>query len=119
MTSRTIVATALLALGAFSAGCQNDNGGSNTQASVRTTPVPVESQNTLKVQDGRAPIRYHFTAGANVRVVDATTGKEVARTRVSPNTTVRVEPAGVFAGDAKLTRRPLPADHEYEIWMDR
>jgi hypothetical protein len=125
MTSRTILITAaLLAIGFLSTSCQNEGGGGggvgNTQASVGNRPKAAPAgQNASKVTDGPAPLRYNFAAGAGVRVVDATTGEEVARTRVGPNTIVRVERAGVFAGDEKLTRRPLPADHKYEIWMDR
>ena len=122
MSSRTIsITTALFAVCTVLIGCQNESGGGggNTQASVSNTPAPVGSQNATKVKDGTAPLQYNFAGGGDVRVVDATTGEQVARTRVAPNTIVRVEPDGVFAGDKKLTRRPLPADHRYEIWLDR
>jgi hypothetical protein len=124
MTSRTIfVATALLAWPLAVIGCQNspsDSGGPGAQASVQTKPTPVGSQNTTKVTDGSAPLQFTFVAGGNVRVVDATTGKQVAKTRAAPNTTIHVDAAnGVFANDKRITLGPLPADHRYEIWMDR
>ena len=105
-------------------GCQNDSGGGGSpQASVGapTTPTPSGPQSSQKVKDGRAPLQYNFAAGGNVRVVDATAGKEVVRTRVGPNTILRVNSDGVFANDQKLNRTqwPLKADHQYEIWLDR
>jgi hypothetical protein len=127
MASRTIIigAAALLAF-ALALGCQSsDSGGGGTsaaQAQVQElrTSTPVGSLNTTKVADGRAPLRFTFIANANVRVMDATTGRPVTRATVSPNTTVRVDAeSGVFADDKELARGPLPADHQYEIWMDR
>ena len=126
MTSRTtFVASALLIIPlTASTGCQSPNsGGGSPQASVGapTTPTPSGPQTAQKVKDGRAPLQYNFAAGGNVRVVDATTGKEVVRTHVGPNTILRVTPAGVFANDEQLNRTewPLAADHQYEIWLDR
>ena len=126
MTSRKIFfAPALLIIPLIaSTGCQsNDAGGGSPQASVGapTTPTPSGPQSSQKVKDGIAPLQYNFAAGGNVRVVDATTGKEVVRTRVGPNTILRVNPDGVFANHQKLNRTewPLAADHQYEIWLDR
>jgi hypothetical protein len=123
MTSRTILTTAILALCTLLTACQSDGsgGGGNTQASVGTTPTPAPPQNTSKVKDGRPPLQYNFAAGGNVRVIDATTGKEIVRTRVAPNTVLHVNTDGVFANDQRLNRTewPLAADHQYEIWLDR
>ena len=126
MTSRTTFVTTALLLIALTAssGCQSPNtGGGGPQASVGapTTPAPAASQGSQKVKDGRAPLQYNFAAGGDVRVVDATTGKELVRTRVAPNTILRVSPDGVFANHEKLNRTewPIAADHQYEIWLDR
>ena len=121
MASRMICCAVLLAaIVAPGMSCQNSGstGQGSTQAQVKAEPVG--SQSGTKVADGAAPLRFTFVAGGNVRVMDATTGERVARAKVPPNTTVRVDAAaGVVANDKELARGPLPADHQYEIWMDR
>jgi hypothetical protein len=125
MGSRKIVhvVSLVVAVGLVSA-CNSDSAGNggvgNPQLGVGATPTPVSPTGGQKVKDGPAPLQYMFAAGGNVRVMDATTGKQVARAEVEPNTMLRVDQkAGVRAGDKELVRGPLPANHEYEIWLDR
>jgi hypothetical protein len=121
-----ILGAALLSAALLATGCQsNDSGGGGTgaaQAQVQASraPTPVGSLNSSKVTDGPAPLQYNFAAGGNVRVIDKSNGKQLAQARVGPNTVVRIDPkSGVTANDTPLAKGPLPADHQYEIWMDR
>ena len=125
MTSRTIFALTFLGTALLTLGCQSNDSGAGTgaaQAQVQAsrTPTPVGSLNSSKVTDGPAPLQYNFAAGANVRVIDKSAGKQLAQARVGPNTVVRIDPAaGITANDQTLAKGPLPSDHQYEIWMDR
>ncbi len=118
----TAAALSVAALG----GCQNNDGGGgggvgagNPKPTVQASPDPNPSKST-RLKRGAAPLQFMLAGGGNVRVVDSTTGKQVAKTKAKPHTLIRVDPqSGIHANDQQLAKGPLPEDHQYEIWMDR
>jgi hypothetical protein len=101
-------------------GCQ-DGGGSAppTGASVGTTPKPSDPKST-QLRDGMLPMTYMLGGGGKIRIVDATTKKQIARTTAPPQAAIHVNAdRGVVVNDKTITNGPLPKDHRYEIWLDR
>jgi hypothetical protein len=106
-------------------GCKNNGGeggspGTSAQVGAPTTPTPAPPQDSMRVKSGSAPITFLVSSGGNVRIVDATSGTELLRRRVAPQTMVTIDSAaGVKLGETGAVKGPLPADHQYEIWLDR
>ena len=58
--------------------------------------------------------------GGKIRIVDATTNKQVAKTTVPPQSIIQIDSEkGVVMGTNTLAKGPLPSDHRYELWLDR
>ena len=70
------------------------------------------------VRDGPAPLVYLLPADGTVRIVDRTSGTELATTAGNARSIVRIDDlTGVQLGKETLLRGPLPAGHEYEIYL--
>jgi len=107
------------------AGC-----GSNKTTTLNTTPPQPEerwSKSPLAVppsparpvQQAPAPLVYLVETAALVRVVDATSGEELLRVPVPAHTIVAVNASvGVQIGGATMKLGPLPADHQYAIYLE-
>jgi hypothetical protein len=124
---KRIAATAILAAALVAAaGCKNNGSSSNAPAGANSpTPVGAPAPNPVnpnaaRLRSGNAPINYLVGPGGKLRVVDATTGKDIAKVLAPPQSTLTVDPArGVLLGTTTLTKGPLPANHKYEIWLDK
>ena len=106
-------------------GCQQRGGsggspGTSAQVSAPTNPTPAPPQESMRVKRGNLPINYMIASGGNIRILDATSGQELLRQKVAPQTMVSLDAtAGVTVGDSRAVKGPLPEDHRYEIWLDR
>jgi hypothetical protein len=121
-----IVGFTFVSLSLCASGCKNNDGGgggspgTSAQVSAPTTPTPAPPQDAMRVKSGSAPITFLVSSGGNVRIVDATSGKELLRQKVAPQTIVSIDATeGIKLGDNRALKGPLPADHQYEIWLDR
>jgi hypothetical protein len=109
-------------IGVALAGCQNDSGSGSrgTQAAVTNTAQPVNTSGAMRVTMGPAPMQQLIAAGGHLRIMDVTTGSLVLKVDIPPNSIVRIdEVTGVTIGRKNPVLGPLPAGHEYEIWLDR
>lgn len=80
-------------------------------------PLSVALEPTL-VRRGALPLVYMVESSVGLTVTDLTTGVRVARGSVGPHTIVRVEARkGVLLNSQQLAHGPLPADHEYGIYV--
>ena len=113
-----IAPVALLALG----GCasHSDPQAQTVDADTWRSPHPqsVDVTSTVTARQGRPPIALLLQSPAMVRVVDATTGQQVASAPGSQGQIVSVDAdEGVHIGGQSLSG-PLPGDHEYSIRLD-
>jgi hypothetical protein len=70
------------------------------------------------VKDGPAPLVYLLPGEGMVRIVDKTAGIDIASTAAESRSIVRIDDlTGVQLGKQTLVRGPLPAGHEYEIYL--
>ena len=84
-----------------------------------TTPLPVPPTAVRPVREGASPLVYLVETAALVRVVDATSGEELLRVPVPAHTIVAVNASvGVQIGGATMKLGPLPADHQYAIYLE-
>jgi hypothetical protein len=89
-----------------------------TTTQTSSTPLPVDVQPTL-VKRGLAPLVYIVETAANVSVVDLDTGQRLAGAPVGARTIVRIEArTGVVFGEQRVAPGPLPADHQYGIYVE-
>jgi hypothetical protein len=71
------------------------------------------------VRQGRSPLVYIVPEPAKVRVVDLSSGKNVAAGPVGAQTLVRIDDEhGVIFGDQTMRSGPLMASHVYQIFLD-
>jgi hypothetical protein len=124
MRARTILVTATLLIatvGIIGCNSQSTGGGVNTQASVSgTPPQPPTSSGSMRLISGAAPMQYLLASGGPVRIMDITTGKQVVKTDVPPQSMIKIaENTGVWVGDNRVMVGPLEPGHQYEIWLDR
>jgi len=68
------------------------------------------------VAQGALPLLYQMQENAAVRVMDATTGAQVASTTLRSMDIIRITTRGVVAGESQFAG-PLAADHRYTIYM--
>jgi hypothetical protein len=84
----------------------------------QTQELPVETKPTL-VKQGPAPLVYIVETPSSVAVVDLNTQQRLASAPVPARTIVRVEPrGGVIFGETHIAPGPLPADHQYGIYLE-
>lgn len=70
------------------------------------------------VREGTAPLVYLLPAGGTVRIVDKTASIELASAGAESRSIIRIDDlTGVQIGKETLLKGPLPAGHEYEIYL--
>jgi hypothetical protein len=104
-------------------GCNKNGGGGQPNAAASGSPgltaQPAPSGST-RLRAGKPPFSYAIGGGGTIRVVDATTNKQVAKTTVPPQSIIQIDSEkGVVMGTNTLAKGPLPSDHRYELWLDR
>jgi len=82
-------------------------------------PVAVQSAVPAQpVREGPAPLVYLLPASGALRVVDKSAGRDLATTPAQTRTILRIdELTGVQLGQQTLVKGPLPAGHEYEVYL--
>jgi hypothetical protein len=81
-------------------------------------PQSVDVTNTVTARQGRPPIALLVQSPAIARVMDTTSGRQVAAAAVAQGDIVSVDAyQGVHIAGQSLTG-PLPGDHEYSIHLD-
>ena len=84
----------------------------------QTQELPVDAKPTL-VKQGPAPLVYIVETPGSVAVVDLNTQQRLASAPVPARTIVRVESrSGVIFGEQSVSPGPLPADHQYGIYLE-
>ena len=77
-----------------------------------------EESRSVLVVDGPPPLVYQLQDAANVRVVDSTSGQQMAMAAGHSGQIVSVEAEqGIRLGGQPLSGS-LPADHNYSIYLD-
>jgi hypothetical protein len=85
---------------------------------AETQDLPVEIKPTL-VKQGPAPLVYLVETPGSVAVVDLNTQQRLASAPVPARTIVRVESrSGVIFGEQHVSPGPLPADHQFGIYLE-
>jgi hypothetical protein len=121
-----VVATATFA----SAGCKSDKSRDAEAEADRQVaelrkhakwddqPTGVKPEPVMVTQ-GPTPLVYLFDIGGPIRVIDLTSKSQIAAATIGNRTLVRVDDRkGVTAGDTNLMPGPLPAGHNYGIYLD-
>ncbi len=82
-------------------------------------PVVVDTLVPAKpVREGTAPLVYLLPGSGTVRIVDKTSGRELSTMPAESRSIIRIDDfAGVSLGKQTLLPGPLPAGHEYEIYL--
>ncbi len=70
------------------------------------------------VAEGSPPVLYSLKRGDRVRVIDVTSGKELASAIADGPVIVNVQQTGVFIGDERFRAGPMAMDHQYRILLD-
>ena len=85
----------------------------------RSDPVTVQKAVPPKpVREGTAPLVYLLPAGGTVRIVDKTASIDLASAGAEARSIIRIDDlTGVQIGKETLLKGPLPAGHEYEIYL--
>ena len=87
---------------------------------ARTSPVVVEKALPAKpVRQGTPPLVYLLPAAGALRVVDTTTGAELAAAASAESRSIlRIDAmTGVSLGKQTLVKGPLPPDREYAVYL--
>ncbi|HEV2295298.1 MAG TPA: hypothetical protein VGR35_15710 [Tepidisphaeraceae bacterium] len=84
-----------------------------------SAPVMVDKPIPPKpVRDGTPPIVYLLPSDGALRVVNKTTGQEIAAAAAQSRSILRIDDmTGVTLGQQTLVKGPLPPGHEYEIYQ--
>ena len=85
----------------------------------RSDPVTMQKSVPAKpVREGTAPLVYLLPAGGTVRIVDKTASIDLASAGAEARSIIRIDDlTGVQIGKETLLKGPLPAGHEYEIYL--
>jgi hypothetical protein len=123
MKRQGFIILALIAACGLAPGCRRDGPVTEERLGrLHTTwddaPLRIQQQ-PVAVKQGPAPLVHVFDLGASIRVVNLTTGAQLAAATIEPRTLVRVDVRnGVIAGKATIAPGPLNADHKYAIYAD-
>jgi len=115
---------ALILSGAL-VGC-NNNGSSSGPAAAPNAPKPVAAPTaspsataSTKLKSGPAPLTYVVGPGGAVRIMDTAITKPVVQVTAAPNAVIMIDQAkGISISNTVVKAGPLPAGHQYEIWLD-
>jgi hypothetical protein len=125
ISSEKAVAGALLAAVLILGGCSGSSetkvqAGAINYNSAEGQKSNAPSASATRMRYGKAPLAHMVTGQGYVFVKDATEGKWVADRDVRGTTTVQIDQKrGISIGDRVVVGGPLPADHFYELWLDR
>ena len=76
-------------------------------------------QEPVVVTQGPTPLIHLFDIGGPIRIIDLTSKSQLAAATVPDRTLVRIDDRnGVTIGQQKLIPGPLPAGHNYGIYLD-
>ena len=111
------------------AGCKSSAKGSSSADDEYPTsrPAPLNmqeqtiplAQSSVAVAQGPTPLVFIFNNSASIRVVDLTSGQQLAAVHVQPRTLVRVDDAkGVTVGADNVAPGRLIPGHQYVIYSD-
>lgn len=90
-----------------------------TQETWVTHAIPVVPQPAMPVKVGAAPLYYLVETASQLRIADATNGKDLGQFMAPGRTIVAIDEAvGVRVGDQTVLRGPLPANHRYAIYLE-
>ncbi len=78
----------------------------------------VNHPTTVVAAEGPPPLFYNLKRGDRVRVVDSTTGKELASAIAAGPAIVNVQTSGVFIGEQRFHAGGIAADHMYQVLLD-
>jgi hypothetical protein len=82
-------------------------------------PINVGVPKPAPIAEGPLPLAYVYTSGGPVRVVDLTTGSQVAASVAPARTLVRIDAkSGVLLGKEMIAAGPLTSSHRYGIFLD-
>lgn len=82
-------------------------------------PLATPAQPVVPVAQGAPPLVYLVETNAMVRVVDTTSNQDLLRMPVAARTLVAVDSSvGIRVGSATMKLGPLPADHQYAIFLE-
>jgi len=118
------IAILTLLSGGLMFGCNNS--GSSSAAVAPNAPKPVAAAtaapsptDSTKLKSGPAPISYLVGPGGPIHIVDTNTGKTIVKVTAAPNAIVIIdETKGISVSNTVVKAGPLPAGHQYEIWLD-
>ena len=84
-----------------------------------TAPVVVQQAVPEKpVREGSSPLVFLLPGSGSLRVVDKTTGIDLASTQAQARSILRIDDlTGVTLGKQSLVKGPLPSGHEYAIYL--
>ena len=83
-----------------------------------STPLKIE-QKPVAIAEGEPPLAHIFSAAAAIRVVDLTSGAQLAATGVGERTLVSIDHLrGVTIAGQLIVPGPLPAGHHFAIYVD-
>lgn len=123
--NKSIASIALFGLFAFtSPGCQNNGDGAVEVAPNAPKPVAApkatpSATDSTRLKTGAAPLSYLLGPGGPIHIVDATTGKTVAKLTAAPQAVITIdETKGISVANIVVKAGPLPAGHQYELWLD-
>ena len=89
------------------------------QEQTYTAPVVVQQPVPAKpVREGASPIVFLLPGSGSLRVVDKTTGIDLASAEAQARSILRIDDlTGVTLGKQTLVKGPLPNGHEYAIYL--
>jgi len=90
------------------------------QSETRSAPVVVKSAVPEKpVHEGVAPLVYLLPSAGSVRIVDKTAdNRELVTASAKARAIIRIDTSsGISLGTQTLLPGPLPAGHEYSIYL--
>ncbi len=108
---------------------ESRGGAAKTSITMNKPPPPVEQTYSAPVvvdkpvpakpvREGRSPLVYLLPAGGSLRVVDTTSGAEIATTPAESRSILRIDDlTGVTLGPVTLLKGPLPPGRAYAIYL--
>ena len=109
------------------AGCKSSAKQAADEQYPTSRPAPLNmeertlslAQSSVAVAQGPAPLLYIFDTPASIRVIDLTSGQQLAAANVQARTLVRVDDVkGVTIGADNIAPGRLTPGHQYAIYSD-
>jgi hypothetical protein len=124
-----IFALSLIAASSIAASCQAKKTPAENDADQQAIDYRKHSkweeqptgikQEPVMVTQGPTPLLHLFDVGGPIRIIDLTSKSQLASATVPDRTLVRIDDRnGVTIGQERLIPGPLPAGHNYGIYLD-